>query len=111
MKKYRVRLLPSAYADLTNARSWYRQHGASLPKHFTNQLSLTIDHIKVSPYAYAVRYKNVHIAHLNIFPYAVHFGDNHSNTSYRDGSPKMGKQIEITLPCSPASYAITTKIA
>jgi plasmid stabilization system protein ParE len=73
MKRYKVRLLPSAYDDLRNARDWYKQHGASLPKHFTDQLALTIDHIKVAPNAYAIRYKNIHVALLNVFPYAVHF--------------------------------------
>jgi plasmid stabilization system protein ParE len=73
MRRYRVRILPSAYNDLSEARNWYRQHNPDLPKRFLTQVNLSIDRIRQSPYAYAIRYKQVHIANVNIFPYAIHY--------------------------------------
>lgn len=73
MKRYKVRILPSAYNDLRQARSWYRQHNSDLPKRFSQQVTITVSRIKETPLAYAVRYKDVHIANVNIFPYAVHY--------------------------------------
>jgi plasmid stabilization system protein ParE len=73
MRRYKIRLLPSANDDLKNARNWYKQHNALLPGKFKQQVQDGIERIKVNPYAFAVRYKNVHIAKLNIFPYAIHY--------------------------------------
>lgn len=73
MKEYKIRLLPSAYEDIKQARQWYSQHSARLPKQFTQQLRSSIEKIQTAPFAYAVRYKDVHIANLKTFPYAVHF--------------------------------------
>lgn len=73
MKRYRARLLPSAYNDIRTARSWYRQHNKDLPKRFTLEVTAAIERVCTHPFAYAVRYNEVHIANLNIFPYAVHY--------------------------------------
>jgi len=73
MKKYRVFLLPSAYEDIKQARQWYRQHNTDLPKKFKQRIQETIERICNAPFAYAARYKDVRLAHLATFPYAVHF--------------------------------------
>lgn len=73
MKEYKVRLLPAAYNDLQEARSWYQQINPELPKRFTQQLKTTIAKIRALPTAHALRYKQVRIANLAVFPYAVHF--------------------------------------
>jgi hypothetical protein len=73
MKEYKARLLPAAYNDLQEARSWYQQINTELPKQFSHQLQITITKIRALPTAHAVRYKQVRIANLPVFPYAVHF--------------------------------------
>jgi len=73
MKHYKIRLLPSAYNDLKQARSWYRQHNPVLPKRLSQQINISIERIGENPFAHAIRYKEVRIANINIFPYAVHY--------------------------------------
>jgi hypothetical protein len=64
---------PAAYNDLQEARSWYQQINTELPKQFSHQLKITITKSQALPTIYALRYKQVHIANLAVFPYAVHF--------------------------------------
>ncbi len=73
MKRYKVRILPSAYNDLTHARDWYRQHNPILPKRLSEQVNLSVERIRENPFAHTIRYKEVRIANLNIFPYAIHY--------------------------------------
>ena len=73
MRRYKVSILPSAYEDLQTARMWYRQRNPELPKRLTQQVRLSISRISDAPFAYAIRYNDVRIANVNIFPYAVHY--------------------------------------
>lgn len=73
MKRYKIRLLPSAYNDLRQARDWYKQHNSILPKRLSQQVNLSVARISENPFAHAIRYKEVRIANINIFPYAVHY--------------------------------------
>jgi len=73
MKRYKVRILPSAYSDISSARDWYRQYNLDLPLKFTQQLKFSVEQIRTTPYSHTLRYKNVRIANLKVFPYAVHY--------------------------------------
>ena len=68
MQRYKVRILPSAQNDLVQARKWYRQHNPGLPKRFIQQLNLSVERIQKAPFVYAIRYAEVRIANINIFP-------------------------------------------
>ena len=71
MKQYKVELLPSAFNYIKAARVWYRQHNPELPKRFTSQLNLCTERIKAAPFAFAERYRDVHITNVGVFPYAI----------------------------------------
>lgn len=73
MKQYKVKIIPAAYDDMKEARAWYKSKSQALPKRFTQQVKITMQQVKALPTAYAVRYKNVRIANVPVFPYAVHF--------------------------------------
>lgn len=73
MKKYSVRLLPSAKVDVVDARKWYKQYNDELPIRFKEELRLVVEALKLRPLVHAIRYKNVRFAQLNKFPYAVHY--------------------------------------
>ena len=73
MRRYKVRILPSAQNDLVLARNWYKQHNPGLPKRFIQQVNLSVERIREAPFVYAVRYEGVRIANINIFPYAIHY--------------------------------------
>jgi mRNA-degrading endonuclease RelE of RelBE toxin-antitoxin system len=44
-----------------------------LEKRFAAAVKATILHLKERPSVHAIRYKNVRIAHTEVFPYAIHF--------------------------------------
>jgi plasmid stabilization system protein ParE len=55
------------------AKQWYRGQSPALPKRFDNDLKATVEQLRLRPLTHAVRYNNVRIANLKIFPYAVHY--------------------------------------
>ena len=73
MRKHSVLILPSAKKDILEARKWYRQYNEVLPVRFKEELKVIVDALKLRPTVYAIRHKNVRFAHMNNFPYAVHY--------------------------------------
>jgi len=73
MKKYKIQVIPAAYNDLKEARAWYRSKNSQLPKRLIQQIKITMEQIRSVPTAHANRYKDVRIANVAVFPYAVHF--------------------------------------
>lgn len=73
MKRYKVHLIPAAYKDLEDARAWYRKINPELPKRLNYQIKIAMEQIRSLPAGYAIRYQNVRIANIAVFPYAVHF--------------------------------------
>lgn len=59
--------------DISTAKAWYKEQQSGLDEKFELSLRVAIANILKMPSAYAVRYKNVRIAHTKIFPYNVHF--------------------------------------
>lgn len=73
MKLYKVHLIPAAYNDLNDARVWYRKINPELPKKLNRHVKMAMKRIRSLPTAYTIRYHNVRIANIPIFPYAIHF--------------------------------------
>ncbi|MDR0834420.1 MAG: hypothetical protein LBN93_09620 [Candidatus Symbiothrix sp.] len=59
--------------DIRAAKAWYREQQYGLDERFELSLKETIVNILKMPSTYAMRYKNVRIAHTKIFPYNIHF--------------------------------------
>jgi plasmid stabilization system protein ParE len=59
--------------DIINARQWYAEQQNGLDIHFILAIKETVANIIKMPSAYAVRYKNVRVAHVKVFPYNIHF--------------------------------------
>jgi plasmid stabilization system protein ParE len=70
---YKFIVLPNVRVDVREAKQWYEQKSPSLPKRFDKDLRATFKQLKLRPLSHAVRYKNVRIANLKVFPYAVHY--------------------------------------
>jgi len=70
---YKVVILPLARQDILEARVWYKDKSVDLPKRFVQQLKSVVERLRIRPQVHAVRYKNVRIANLSVFPYAVHY--------------------------------------
>lgn len=73
MKRYKIQLIPAAYNDLKEACVWYRTKNSQLPKRFTQPVKITMEQLRSLPAANAIRYRDVRIANVAVFPYAVHF--------------------------------------
>ncbi len=59
--------------DVRGAKAWYKQQQLGLEKRFADAIKMTITKLQENPFAYGVRYKNIHIAYAKIFPYGIHF--------------------------------------
>jgi mRNA-degrading endonuclease RelE of RelBE toxin-antitoxin system len=70
---YRVLYLDEVENDVSIAKQWYAEQQKGLDVRFTSAIKETFSNILRMPSAYAVRYRNIRIAHTKIFPYNVHF--------------------------------------
>jgi mRNA-degrading endonuclease RelE of RelBE toxin-antitoxin system len=70
---YKVLYLDEVENDITVAKQWYAEQQKDLDIRFTVAVKKTLSNILRMPSAYAVRYRNVRIAHTKVFPYNVHF--------------------------------------
>ena len=59
--------------DIFMAKQWYAEQQKGLDTRFVAAVKETLSSILKMPSAYAVRYRNVRIAHTKIFPYNIHF--------------------------------------
>jgi len=59
--------------DIAEAKCWYAEQQTGLDTRFTAAVKETVANILKMPSAYAIRYRNVRIAHTKVFPYNVHF--------------------------------------
>ena len=74
MVKAEYDIIPPAREEFRLARDWCRQQEVpGLSNRFAQSVKDCIVAIRQNPHAFAVRYKNVRIAHTHQFPYAVHF--------------------------------------
>jgi hypothetical protein len=74
MMKYKYYIIPPAREEFRLAREWYQQqHVKGLGSRFAQAVKVLIAKIRTNPFAYAIRYKDVRIAHTHTFPYALHF--------------------------------------
>ena len=59
--------------DIKEAKGWYKKQKAGLEKRFAVSIKTAILQLQENPFAYAIRYKNIRIAHPKAFPYGIHF--------------------------------------
>jgi len=73
MKKYKVVVQELAKTDIRGARRWYNDQQPDLGKRLTAEMTATLRQIARNPTSFAIRYKQVRLAHFTTFPYAAHF--------------------------------------
>ena len=69
---YRVKLMPSAKAEIQNVVRWYNQKSSGLGKRFHSELKADIERLKRFPF-HEVRYNGVRCLPLKRFPFMIHF--------------------------------------
>ena len=70
---YRAFYLDEVENDIAVAKQWYAEQQEGLDVRFSAAVKEALSSILKMPSAYAIRYRNVRIAHIRIFPYNVHF--------------------------------------
>jgi len=70
---YKALYLDEVQNDIFAAKQWYAEQQINLDMRFVTAVKETLSSILKMPLAYAVRYRNVRIAHTKIFPYNIHF--------------------------------------
>ncbi|KAA0990142.1 type II toxin-antitoxin system RelE/ParE family toxin [Dyadobacter aurulentus] len=70
---YKIKITPGARLDTREAALWYNEQRPGLGKRFTNFVKGKLELISKNPYLYEVRYSNIRLAQLPIFPFSIHF--------------------------------------
>jgi hypothetical protein len=70
---YKLVYFDEVKQDIKEAKDWYRLQVKGLEKRFALDIKSAILRLKERPTVHAIRYKNVRIAHPDVFPYAIHF--------------------------------------
>jgi plasmid stabilization system protein ParE len=76
---YKLTYFDEARSDIKEAKVWYKKQQPGLEKRFAFSVKSAIKHLATMPTVHAVRYKNVRIALLKTFPYAIHYYIDDSN--------------------------------
>lgn len=72
--EYEIFIRLEAVQDYKDGINWYRKiQVTGLVLKFTYSVKQAISKIEKYPNAFAIRYKNVRVAHLSKFPYAIHY--------------------------------------
>ncbi|ANI89582.1 hypothetical protein A9P82_09935 [Arachidicoccus ginsenosidimutans] len=73
MSEYKLIVAPEVRYDIREAKLWYKDKSPTLPRRFATEVRTTIEQVKLRPTTHAIRYNNIRIANLPIFPYAIHY--------------------------------------
>jgi plasmid stabilization system protein ParE len=70
---YRILFLPEARLDLKEIIAWYNQQKPGLGKQFFEFMRSKLAYIQKTPLHFQVDYKEIRNAHLDKFPYQIHY--------------------------------------
>jgi mRNA-degrading endonuclease RelE of RelBE toxin-antitoxin system len=73
---YQLIVLPKSKQDIKNAALWYEEQRKGLGKKFTAEVRAAEKYIQQNPLKVEIRYDNIRMFKINIFPYCLHFDVN-----------------------------------
>jgi len=71
--KYSVKAGTNAETDLLEAFLWYEEIRPGLGTRFENDFREAISQLIKNPYNFQIRYDNVRVVFLKVFPFGVHY--------------------------------------
>ena len=77
--KYKIVFTPGAKEDLRNAAIWYNKQRKGLGKDFVKRIRERAAEIQDLPLSCQIRYKDIHTAVIEQFPYMMHYWVNEDN--------------------------------
>ena len=72
-KNYRPCILNEAKNDMRSAALWYNKQEKGLGKKFIKRIREKVQNLQPNPLICQVRYKEIHTAIVEQFPYMVHY--------------------------------------
>lgn len=81
MKRYKVKIVPEALADIQEITDWYNEQQSRLGKRFQKTAIKHINSLDKDPQIYAVRYNEIRCILIKKFPYMVYFYINDKNST------------------------------
>ena len=91
---YKVIYLEVASIKTKKAKAWYRRRQDGLQKRFVASVKEAVLRLQANAEAYAIRYRNIRVAHSYKLPFSIHFCIDHAGSQivitnmihdYRDG--------------------------
>ena len=73
MKRLKVNILPGAYTNLKEARAYTANKTLRCLSALCSRLKQLLRALRPLPATHAIRYRNVRMAHIAIFSYAIHY--------------------------------------
>ena len=70
---YTLAYYKEAVQDVAQAKVWYYNQQKGLERRFAADVKNAIIRLKTNPHVHTVRYKNIRVAHPDVFPYSIHF--------------------------------------
>ncbi|WP_375577569.1 type II toxin-antitoxin system RelE/ParE family toxin [Marivirga tractuosa] len=70
---YRLIVRPEAELDILESSQWYEDRQENLGIRFLDEIEEKLHLITQNPLHYQIRYKNIRLALIEHFPYAIHF--------------------------------------
>ncbi|MBK0381966.1 hypothetical protein I5M32_03255 [Pedobacter sp. SD-b] len=67
--------------DAKEAKAWYNKQKENLGEKFQSEIKSTVYKISKSHRNYQIRYENIRMANLNVFPFAIHFKVDEKNST------------------------------
>jgi hypothetical protein len=70
---YRLAYFIEAREDISAAKNWYFGQLPGLEVRFAKDVKRAIERLRSTPFSHSIRYKNIRIAHPDVFPYSIHY--------------------------------------
>ena len=70
---YELVIKPQAEEDAGEAALWYNEQRENLGIEFLEELGEALSRIKINPFLFQTKYRNVHVAFCRRFPFGVYF--------------------------------------
>ena len=67
--------------DLVDAKKWYKSKQEGLQFRFATEVENSLNNIRKNPFIAQVRYKQIRVAYLHIFPFSIHYYINEPDKS------------------------------
>jgi hypothetical protein len=70
---YKILYFDEALDNVKESKKWYKEQKNGLQNVFASSIKSAIIRVQANPLVFAVRYRNIRIAHPYKFPFSIHF--------------------------------------